>query len=80
MKSGKSEITRIKNLIENDRVNAGYDFSRMVESDLRRLLSDYFDLSSPVHLDVVRINDGLGVTITLTANRIKSFMTVPHGD
>ena len=72
------EISRIRNLIESDRVSINDNFCLLIESDLKKLLKDYFDLNSNVSLKISKISNGLEITVTTTASRIKTFQTLPN--
>lgn len=78
MKNKKAELVRIKNLIENDRLNAGDNFYELVIGDIGKLLKDYFDLISVPAMEIVKEGDSLIVTITAKAVRIKSFVNIPE--
>lgn len=72
------EISRIRNLIESDRVSINDNFCLLIESDLKKLLKDYFDLNSNVSLKISKISNGLEITVMTTASRIKTFQTLPN--
>ena len=72
------EISRARNLIESDRVSINDNFCLLIESDLKKLLKDYFDLNSNVTLKISKISNGLEITIVTTASRIKTFQTLPN--
>lgn len=78
MKNKKTELARIKNLIESDRLNTGDNFYELAVSDIGKLLKDYFDLISAPDMKIVKVGDSLAVTITAKAVRIKSFVNIPE--
>ena len=77
MKTNKKELARLKALIENDRLNTGDDFYNLVTSDIKKLLSDYFDLSSNPQMEIVKKGDNLIVKMVVTATRLKTFVSLP---
>lgn len=79
MKSGKlnGELTRLKTVIETDRLNVADNFDELITADLTSLLSDYFDLKTPPQMSVVKESGYYLVQIEAIAFRIKTFGVVP---
>lgn len=77
MKKNSSELMRLKSLIESDRLSVSGSFNELVESDLNKLLSDYFDLTSKAKLKIEKDGNGYRVSIDCKAIRIKAFGVLP---
>jgi uncharacterized protein YaiL (DUF2058 family) len=77
MKTNKKELARFKALIENDRLNTGDEFYNLVTNDIKKLLSDYFELSSMPQMEIVKTGDNLIVKMVVTATRLKVFASLP---
>ena len=80
MRKRKSELVRVQNVIENDRLNLGLDFNKLIESDLIKLLSDYFDLSSGLDLKLEKHGDRYKIQISCYAVRVKQFGVIPSNN
>ena len=78
MKKDKNELMRLQTLIESDRVNMGDDFISLVESDVEKLLKDYFDFSSAPKLSITKFGDKYKVQLNLVVLRIKNFSVIPN--
>ena len=78
MKTNRTELARIKNLIESDRLNTGDNFYELVTMDLKKLLSDYFDLSEAPQMEIVKTGDALIIKVVASATRLKSFLSLPN--
>ena len=77
MRKNKSELIRLQNLIENDRLLMGDNFQDLIVSDLHKILSDYFEYRG---LPIIKINKNakkLNVVITLEALAVKNFLVLP---
>ena len=70
MKNNKS---RLKEIINNDRLLLSADTSEMICYDLNNLLEEYFNLCGGVTLSVEPLKDCYEVTIKTKASAIKSF-------
>ena len=73
MKKIKNELVRVQTLIESDRLSAGDDFINLVESDVSKLLKDFFDFNKSPQLNIDKSGGKLRVEIVLFADRIKNF-------
>lgn len=80
MRKRKSELVRVQNVIENDRLNLGLDFNKLIENDLIKLLSDYFDLSSGLDLKLEKHGDRYKIQISCYAVRVKQFGVIPSNN
>ena len=72
-----NQLTRLKNIIEGDRLPSGEDFNSLVVSDLDKLLRDYFDLKSTPVLTILRDKDCYKITVKADSMRIKTFTSLP---
>ncbi len=77
MKKNSSELMRLKSLIETDRLTVSSSFNTLVENDINKLLTDYFDLSQKAKLKIEKDGNGYSVLINCKAVRIKSFGVLP---
>ncbi len=77
MRNKKNQLSRIKKIIDCDRLNAGDSFIALVQSDLYKLLQDYFEVTAMPEIELIRVGDSLAVNIKMMATRIKNFVTVP---
>ena len=79
MRTGKlnGELTRLKTVIETDRLNVADNFDELITADLTSLLSDYFDLKTPPQMSIVKENGYYLVRVEAIAFRIKTFGVVP---
>ena len=77
MKKGKNQIVRLQRMIENDRMASGDNFINLVMLDAEKLLKEYFDIKSKLHLKIEKIGEEYSVLISFKANRIKNFLNIP---
>lgn len=77
MKRNSSELSRLKSLIESDRLSVSGSFNELVETDINKLLLDYFDLTQKVKLKIEKDGNAYKVIIDCKANRIKAFGVLP---
>lgn len=78
MKKKSNQLKRIENVINNDRLNYGDNFYALLKIDIERLLSDYFDFSLPIALEIDKSGGNYIVNLQLKATTIKQFMSVPR--
>jgi hypothetical protein len=73
MKASKlrSDLARIKTVIEGDRRNVSFDVENMLKYDLMCVLGGYFDACSPPMIEIKGVKGGIGVCIKLTARHVK---------
>ena len=76
-RNNKREIERIRSVLESDRINVGDSFKELLELDLKKLLSDYFELESMPKTEFYRQNDKIVINIGIKALRIKGFGQIP---
>ena len=73
MRKIKNELVRVQTLIESDRLCAGENFINLIESDVSKLLKDFFDFNNGPQLNIEKYGGKLKVEIVLLADRIKNF-------
>ena len=73
-----TDLIRIKNLINCDRFRSSDTFLQLINKDLKKLLSDYFDFTSDIKLVITKEKSGFYVDISLVADRIKSIGSLPN--
>lgn len=78
MKNKKTELERMKRLLEQDRVTTGDTFKELLQTDLIKLLGDYFEFNNGITTEIYKNNDKISVQITFFADRIKSFGYAPN--
>ena len=77
MKKRENELLRMQSLIENDRLNVNENFEELIISDLNKILKDYFDFNGNPVIIISKIGNMFKVEVSVLANRIKTFGTVP---
>lgn len=77
MKKLKNEMIRLQSLIECDRLSVGDSFVELVESDVKKLLKDYFDFRAAPKLMIEKSGDKFKIELILYADRIKNFAIAP---
>lgn len=78
MKKEKKNLLRIQSMIEKDRICTGDNFMQLIESDLNKLLRDYFDFVKPLDIKIERQNNGYFFTLNLNVSRIKNFANITN--
>ena len=78
MKIKKSNIMRMENIINNDRMKSGGDFVELVTGDIDKVLKDYFDYKGYPKLEIAKNGGVFSVKVTVTAERIKAFSVLPQ--
>ena len=68
---------RAKKIIEGDKLDAKDEFFSLLSTDVDFLLKEYFDYSGSANLTVQKDGGEYRVAITLLANRIKNFNSIP---
>ena len=76
MKNKSQEIIRVKNVIENDRLNMGKGFTDLFVEDFSKLVKDYFEIEKQPVLYIVKDKNGYKVEISFYANRVKPFNSI----
>ena len=68
----RSDLARIKSVIEGDRKNVSADVENMLKYDLMCVLGGYFDANTPPIIDVQPSRGGLSVKIYLMAKSMRT--------
>lgn len=72
-----TNLSRVKAVIESDRLNVSDNFDELITADLLDVLSEYFDLLTPPVLTVSKENGGYLIKIQALSGRIKNFGVLP---
>ncbi|MBO5851207.1 MAG: hypothetical protein J6R29_02610 [Clostridia bacterium] len=72
----KNAKTRLKNIIESDRLIISEDMSLLIEYDLKKLLDNYFNTEGQVKIEVEALKDSYKIIVTATAESIKPFLLI----
>ena len=76
MREARDIAKRMREMLTMDKVGIKEGFSTALTNDLNRLLGDYFELISPVNVDIVQGDGGsYKIQIDSLASRIKQFDT-----
>ena len=70
MKSKKQEILRIENIINGDRRGPDDNFNTLLVTDLKKLLSDYFELTISPEIRIYKTDGKFKVDIFFVAEKI----------
>jgi len=73
-----TELIRIKNLINVDRFKSSDVFLDLLKKDLKKLLTDYFDINGDVKISIVKEKNCFSVSINLLIDRIKGVGSLPN--
>ena len=68
-----STVNRLQRIIEKDRLILSKESAEMIKYDLGEVLKEYFTLTDGVELLVARGEKGYKITITASAEAVKSF-------
>ena len=71
---GKFE--RAYGVLQADKTAISEECKRILLADIQRKMEEYFELSSPLSLDVVLTNGEYRVALTFGAERIKHFQVL----
>ncbi len=72
-----NELTRVQNVLENDRLNVGKGFNELLSNDLNKLFKDYFDFFGLPELKIDKENGVYRVIVSLKVSRIRAFNILP---
>ena len=72
-----NELLRMETLINSDRMKNSDDFNELLTADVDRVLRDYFDYKGYPELTVIKNGGAYAVKITLAANGIRAFSSLP---
>ena len=77
MRKREEEVSRVKALIDNDRLNFNKDFNKLFGIDLTSVLDDYFVLNGEPSVEVVKRGKDYSLIINVSVNSFKAFSSVP---
>ena len=77
MRKEKKELMRVQSILDNDRLSAGDNFIELLVTDIKKLLSDYFDFNELPEINFKKLGDRYKVEIGIYASRIKAFDYLP---
>ncbi len=77
MKKNKTELMRVETVINSDRLRLKDDFIKLMETDLAKLLGEYFYLETPPQTEIIKDAKEFKVNINFTASQIKNFIKIP---
>ena len=78
MKKRKSELIKVQNIIENNRIKTEGNFIDLVATDVTKLLKDYFVFNKEPKIEITKEVGQYFVTINLPILRVKNFTTIPR--
>lgn len=67
---------RAYGVLQADKTAVSEECKRIILADIQGKVAEYFELSSPLALDVVLANGEYRVALTFTAERIKQFQVL----
>ncbi len=68
----KTDLARIRSVIEGDRRNVSADVENMLKYDVACVLSGYFDLLTPPEVEIFSSCGQVKLCITASARNVKS--------
>ena len=68
---------RAYGVLQADKSAIDAESRAVIEQDLERKLSEYFDLGGGLRLEITSEEDGFGIFITCKAERVKRFRVLP---
>ena len=77
MRKREEEVSRVKALIDNDRLNFNKDFNKLFGIDLTSVLDDYFVLNGEPSVELVKRGKDYSLIINVSVNSFKAFSSVP---
>lgn len=76
MREARDIARRMREMLTQDKIGIKEGFSTALTNDLNRLLGDYFELASPIDIEIAQGEGGeYRITIASSASRIKQFDT-----
>ena len=77
MKKNKMDLMRVETVLNGDRLRLKDDFIKLMECDLKNLLSEYFYLETNPTVEIFKGGKELKVSINFTSSQIKNFINLP---
>ena len=78
MKRKNAEISRLKNMIDKDRLSFSEEFFELVNADVNRVLREYFQIKATPNIVFEKRGEEIAVFISFSASGIKNFGIVPQ--
>lgn len=75
----EKQILRAKRIIERDRLGLCYGSENLIRRDVEGLLSEYFALTKPVEIKLVKEADKIKILIEGECSGVKRFITLNGG-
>ncbi len=69
------QLSRAKKIIENDRLGLVYGSEDLIRRDVESLLREYFSLTSPVTISLLKNGDKIKILIETECSGVKRFAT-----
>ena len=73
-----NELIRIKNLINVDRFKSSDVFLELLKKDLKKLLTDYFDINGDLKISIVKDKNCFTLDVNMQIDRIKGIGSLPN--
>ncbi len=68
---------RAYGVLQADKAALDAESKAVIEQDLERKLSEYFELDGGLRLEIVSEEDGFGIFLSCKAERVKRFRVLP---
>ena len=68
----KTDLARIRSVIEGDRKSVSCDVEKMLKYDLMCVLRDYFENATPPEVEIFTDRGSIRVRVSLSAKSVKS--------
>lgn len=72
-KAKTAEYLRLETVMERDRLAVTDDFNELLRRDLERVAAEYFELKSPLAVEIKKENGEYRLSFRLRAKRAKNF-------
>ena len=73
-----NQLSRIKDIIINDRLDFDDGFLEVFRIDLNNLICQYFYLLGESKVSIEKVNSSFNVAITFQASQVKQFSILPE--
>lgn len=75
----EKQILRAKRIIERDRLGLCYGSEDLIRRDIENLLSEYFALTKPIEIKLVKEANKIKIVIEGECSGVKRFITLSGG-
>lgn len=72
-----NQLSRIKDIIINDRLDVDDGFLEVFKIDLNNLIQQYFYVLGDSKVNIEKINNTFNVSITFLSSQVKQFSILP---